>query len=129
MDLRLVLKWLSLSRILTCAFHRPVKRSIPFRSIQSSISWNKINVQSNIVLSPEEDDLFNMLKRVVIDKEANGTTVRVAGGWVRDKLLNIPSKNDVDIALDNMNGADFARALNRWFVKNGKYVHLNSMSM
>jgi len=27
----------------------------------------------------------------------------VAGGWVRDKLLNIDS-NDIDIALDDMTG-------------------------
>jgi len=31
------------------------------------------------------------------------TTFRVAGGWVRDKLLNIDS-NDIDIALDDMTG-------------------------
>lgn len=35
------------------------------------------------------------------------TTLRAAGGWVRDKLLGKQS-DDVDIALDNMLGKDFA---------------------
>jgi tRNA nucleotidyltransferase/poly(A) polymerase len=34
------------------------------------------------------------------------TTLRVAGGWVRDKLLGKES-NDIDIALDDMMGKDF----------------------
>ena len=36
------------------------------------------------------------------------STVRVAGGWVRDKLLGFHSK-DIDIALDNISGVDFAK--------------------
>ena len=35
------------------------------------------------------------------------TTLRVAGGWVRDKLLGKHS-DDIDIALDNMYGEEFA---------------------
>lgn len=35
------------------------------------------------------------------------TTLRVAGGWVRDKLLGKES-NDIDIALDDMFGEEFA---------------------
>ena len=37
--------------------------------------------------------------------------LRVAGGWVRDKLLGKPS-HDVDIALDNVSGVQFAEAVN-----------------
>jgi tRNA nucleotidyltransferase (CCA-adding enzyme) len=36
------------------------------------------------------------------------TTLRVAGGWVRDKLLGKES-NDIDIALDDMMGKDFGQ--------------------
>ena len=36
--------------------------------------------------------------------------MRVAGGWVRDKLLNLNS-NDIDIALDNMMGKEFVENL------------------
>ena len=40
---------------------------------------------------------------------ANGlkTTFRVAGGWVRDNLLGIPS-DDIDFSLDDMTGGHFA---------------------
>lgn len=37
--------------------------------------------------------------------------MRVAGGWVRDKLLGIPSY-DIDIALDDMMGKEFAELIN-----------------
>ncbi|KAJ6626870.1 hypothetical protein B0H10DRAFT_1780327 [Mycena sp. CBHHK59/15] len=42
-------------------------------------------------------------------KESKGinTSCRIAGGWVRDKLLGMQS-NDIDIALTDMMGEDFA---------------------
>lgn len=54
-----------------------------------------------------------------------GTTLRVAGGWVRDKLvgqeqgfhqrhLSKVDKMDIDIALDNCMGGDFAGKLQRY---------------
>jgi len=39
-----------------------------------------------INLSPEEDELFTLLKQVASTYAPN-TTLRVAGGWVRDKIL------------------------------------------
>ena len=36
--------------------------------------------------------------------------MRVAGGWVRDKLLGKES-DDIDIALDDMLGEEFAKLL------------------
>jgi tRNA nucleotidyltransferase/poly(A) polymerase len=36
--------------------------------------------------------------------------MRVAGGWVRDKLLRKQS-NDIDIALDDMKGEQFVKLL------------------
>ena len=41
------------------------------------------------------------------------TTLRCAGGWVRDKLMGKQSL-DIDIALDNMLGKDFAEAVNQY---------------
>lgn len=38
------------------------------------------------------------------------STLRVAGGWVRDKLLGKES-NDIDIALDDMFGEEFAEMI------------------
>lgn len=44
---------------------------------------------TSICLTPEERDLFELLKRVRNDTGLD-TTLRVAGGWVRDKLLATP---------------------------------------
>ena len=77
-----------------------------------------MNALSSIVLTPEEDELFATLRAVVTDAKL-GTTVRVAGGWVRDKLLGVRGKEDIDIALDNMKGSDFAASLNTWHASRG----------
>ena len=43
------------------------------------------------------------------------------GGWVRDKLLDLSDKEDIDLAVDNMTGKEFAFSLNKWSQKRGKY--------
>jgi tRNA nucleotidyltransferase/poly(A) polymerase len=60
-----------------------------------------------IVLTATEQRVFRVLAAV---GGSTGTTVRAAGGWVRDKLLGI-SSNDVDVALDTMDGETFAEAV------------------
>ena len=45
-------------------------------------------------------------------------TLRVAGGWVRDKLLGLESA-DIDVALDSMTGAQFAERVNAYLVSTG----------
>lgn len=61
----------------------------------------------------------------MVKQEKMGTTLRVAGGWVRDKLvgqeqgfhqrhLSKVDKMDIDIALDNCMGGDFATKLSRY---------------
>lgn len=64
----------------------------------------------------------------MVKEEKMGTTLRVAGGWVRDKLvgqeqgfhqrhLSKVDKMDIDIALDNCMGGDFATKLSRFLSK------------
>ena len=65
-------------------------------------------------LSDEEEELFDTVRRAVKDQKL-GTTVRVAGGWVRDKLMGLSGKNDIDFALDNLSGSTFAKALAGWY--------------
>ena len=126
---------------------------------------------SSIVLTPEEKQLFDLLRRVRQDT-ALDTTLRVAGGWVRDKLLATPefhtyhaifevagkrltskfrAKNgipaspqaslgrlgtkiltasedavkpvDIDIALDDMLGREFAEQLNDYLSSVGEETH------
>jgi tRNA nucleotidyltransferase/poly(A) polymerase len=58
-----------------------------------------------IALTDQEATCFDLLKKAA---EAHGIICRVAGGWVRDKLLGRDS-HDIDIAIDKMTGAQFAR--------------------
>lgn len=63
----------------------------------------------SITLNKTEVKIFDLLMKVVKSKTPN-TTLRVAGGWVRDKLLGKES-SDIDIAIDTMTGEDFANLL------------------
>lgn len=74
---------------------------------------------NTIILNKNEIDLFSMLRRVVSDRSL-GTTVRVAGGWVRDKILYGKAKDDIDICLDNMTGEQFCLHLNAWARDHGQ---------
>lgn len=53
-----------------------------------------------------------MLKTILKDKELK-TTLRVAGGWVRDKLLGLES-HDIDIALNDMTGEQFVNIVDSY---------------
>lgn len=132
---------------------------------------NKANAVSpgtsyRIELTEDESELFELLRQVTAETKL-GSTLRVAGGWVRDKLLATPefqrhsssvdydyrdkkgrSNNsnkfqklsqasmgrqgtkvvieehnqpvDIDIALDDMLGREFADHLNEYLQKCGK---------
>ena len=68
-----------------------------------------------------EEEVFSTLLEVVKEFELS-CTLRVAGGWVRDKLLGRHS-TDIDIALDNMLGREFAEYVNQYLKARGKEVH------
>jgi len=121
----------------------------PLHTLLSSyprkLSSNNYNI---IKLTPEEEELFSLLNEVIKSHKIS-TTLRVAGGWVRDKLLATPefvcahpsseainlSKHqskgrkgvsamthplDIDIALDDMLGREFADLLNQYLKEHGK---------
>lgn len=78
----------------------------------------------SIAVSDEERRIFEYLVDVVKASNLN-SELRVAGGWVRDKLLaargaapaSAPKqqeKVDLDIALNNMMGQEFARWISRY---------------
>ncbi|KAJ7693549.1 hypothetical protein B0H17DRAFT_1159371 [Mycena rosella] len=76
-------------------------------------SRRQIPGDMKIELTQTENDLCVLLDECCADlKESQGltTSCRIAGGWVRDKLLGMQS-NDIDIALTDMMGEDFARHL------------------
>jgi hypothetical protein len=47
---------------------------------------------------------------------AVSVTVRVAGGWVRDKILGLPS-HDVDVAVDSLTGVQFATLVQQYVLE------------
>lgn len=71
-------------------------------------------------LTSEEQELFNILLKVV-GKRTAGTTVRAVGGWVRDKLLGTQPK-DIDLMVDNIGGAEFARLVTEELGLSGPHV-------
>ncbi len=90
-----------------------VENSVPGMSSPAPIlSSRKIvfkaaqNVESELSLDPKEKNIFDFLRRVKKDYNLP-VQMRVAGGWVRDKLLGKES-DDIDIAV-NMPGYDFAK--------------------
>lgn len=71
----------------------------------------------DVSLTPTERRIFALLQQVIREK-APETTLRVAGGWVRDKLMGKES-NDIDIAIDNMTGEDFANFVVQYMREHG----------
>jgi len=93
-------------------------------------TFSRSNVQ--IILDVDEQRLFDVFVRTVDafrsghihlhEHEANGNDiasaaarleVRVAGGWVRDKLLGLQT-HDVDIAVNTLTGFQFATLVHRY---------------
>ena len=70
---------------------------------------NKVDL--NIKFTEDEKEVLNII-RGTIAKFAPTTTARLCGGFVRDKLTGKES-DDIDIMIDNMSGADFARLVTR----------------
>jgi tRNA nucleotidyltransferase (CCA-adding enzyme) len=52
-------------------------------------------------------------------------SLRIAGGWVRDKLLGLTS-DDIDIAIDTMEGLPFANHVHAYMDKHE--MHMSSIS-
>lgn len=63
-----------------------------------------------IDLNEKERQIFSIIKDV-LKKHKKLTVCRVAGGWVRDKLLG-RKNDDIDIALDDMSGEQMAKLIN-----------------
>ena len=69
------------------------------------------NLIEKISLSPKEKEIFSILKKILEKNNLNDTIFRVAGGWVRDKLLN-RENIDIDIAINNKKGYEIAKLIN-----------------
>lgn len=68
-----------------------------------------VRVAAPFSLSKREKAIFRLLLEVDASNSLH-QQYRVAGGWVRDKLLGMDS-DDIDITLDRMSGKDFVSIL------------------
>jgi tRNA nucleotidyltransferase/poly(A) polymerase len=152
------LRFFSCSSDLLSGSSSTVIASVPFNEHHSlDANSDEANSKSSgprISLTSDEAELFHLLRKVT-GKTGIKSTLRVAGGWVRDKLLATPEfqKNlsaaeqrltskstqasmgrqgtkvvmedmnqpvDIDIALDDMLGREFADHLNDYLCKHGQ---------
>ncbi|RBA20498.1 hypothetical protein FPRO05_08943 [Fusarium proliferatum] len=72
-------------------------------------------VTATVQLTSKEQQLRHLLLDVAKDIDESGKApepivLRWAGGWVRDKLLDIQS-HDIDVAINAMTGTSFAQAM------------------
>ncbi|CAL9185315.1 unnamed protein product [Musa hybrid cultivar] len=75
-------------------------------------------VKERIDLTKKEEKIFQRLLDVIGHFKLE-TQLRVAGGWVRDKLLG-KDCYDIDIALDNMLGREFCEKVNEFLQFTGE---------
>ncbi|XP_010679172.2 tRNA nucleotidyltransferase cca2 isoform X1 [Beta vulgaris subsp. vulgaris] len=81
---------------------------------------SNVQIKDEIHLTEKETLIFNRLKDVLHHFNLN-TQLRVAGGWVRDKLLG-KDCYDIDIAIDNMMGRELCEKINEYLLKTGEDV-------
>ncbi|CAI9106254.1 OLC1v1005369C1 [Oldenlandia corymbosa var. corymbosa] len=81
-------------------------------------SRSPVQVRDTIDLTPKEKQIFDRLLDVLRYFNLQ-TQLRVAGGWVRDKLLG-KDCYDIDIALDDMFGREFCEKVNQFLTSVGE---------
>jgi len=94
---------------------REVSPAVDFGVINHLESITVMAQSKGLPLNPTEENIFDLLRAFAATQ---GVTPRVAGGWVRDKLMGIES-DDIDVAIDKMSGWEFANNLYQWAIANG----------
>ncbi|KAF7064426.1 hypothetical protein CFC21_070739 [Triticum aestivum] len=93
-------------------FSIPIRAFTGVSGMAAGTHQRTVEVRESVELTEEEERIFARLLDVV-RHFGLGTQLRVAGGWVRDKLLGKGSA-DIDIALDNMTGQNFCERVNEY---------------
>ncbi|XP_052170084.1 tRNA nucleotidyltransferase cca2 isoform X2 [Diospyros lotus] len=92
--------------------------SRPHRAMSTPASPPRVPVRDKIDLTGKEKQIFDRLLQVLRHFNLQ-TQLRVAGGWVRDKLLG-KDCYDIDIAIDNMLGREFCEKVNEYLSTTGE---------
>ncbi|KAA0031671.1 putative CCA tRNA nucleotidyltransferase 2 [Cucumis melo var. makuwa] len=98
----------------------PTTRFPSPKSMATAMSSPKplVQVKDNIELTETEEKIFHRLLGTLRHFNLQ-TQLRVAGGWVRDKLLG-KDCYDIDIALDNMLGSEFVDKVREYLLTVGE---------
>ncbi|VFR00850.1 unnamed protein product [Cuscuta campestris] len=98
--------------------HKPSSARCGTTMACSEASPPRVQVKDQIDLTDKEKQIFDRLLQVVRHFGLQ-TQLRVAGGWVRDKLLG-KECYDIDIALDNKLGTEFCEKVNEYLSSIGE---------
>ncbi|KAL3893195.1 MAG: hypothetical protein SGARI_008323, partial [Bacillariaceae sp.] len=97
----------------------PITRQVKIVPLDEQQKKNRYGDETmELELDQDERQLFDTLNQVskaledgsIPGQAPKQVQVRVAGGWVRDKILGLQT-HDVDIALDTCTGVEFATML------------------
>ncbi|GAV65734.1 PolyA_pol domain-containing protein [Cephalotus follicularis] len=117
----------SISSTKTLSYRSPwcsIKTLTPYRSklpaclAMDSSTVASVQVKDKIDLTDIENRIFDRLLNTIRRFNLQ-TELRVAGGWVRDKLLGKDSY-DIDIAIDNMLGREFLEKVKEYLESIGE---------
>ncbi|KAG7354682.1 tRNA nucleotidyltransferase/CCA-adding enzyme [Nitzschia inconspicua] len=115
---------------------RPIQRKVKIVGTQQQRKRNNFQDRAfEIELDDEERQLFSALQEVARELEdgliegysKKKVQVRVAGGWVRDKILGLQT-HDVDIALDTCTGVEFATIMKQHVESSAKQQNNDAQS-
>ncbi|XP_030506274.2 tRNA nucleotidyltransferase cca2 [Cannabis sativa] len=90
----------------------------PMTSSAAASSLPTVHVKEKIELTDVEKQIFDRLLGTLRHFDLQNQ-LRVAGGWVRDKLLG-KDCYDIDIALDNMLGSEFVDKVREYLLSVGE---------
>ena len=99
-------------------FSRSFKRQI--RALPRNMNQIQLNEQEAVLRSL----LLDVADHIAAKNGVKKPQLRFAGGWVRDKLLNTCSP-DIDIAIDNMTGEQFAPMIDDFIKTSAKVSNYN----
>lgn len=84
---------------------------------------------TSLVLTAQEQALFDLLCQVR-NQKCPATTLRVAGGWVRDKLLGrTESSYDIDVVLSHCTGRQFAQYVQDYLLEHQQQANDTATSI
>ncbi|KAG2320977.1 hypothetical protein Bca52824_014190 [Brassica carinata] len=110
----------AVSRNLCCYWFSTMTKTVRGEEEDEKQSKLSVELKEKIEITEKEREIFDRLLGTLRFCNLD-TQLRVAGGWVRDKLLGRDS-DDIDIAIDNMYGSEFLDKLKEYLASRGEQV-------